>query len=871
MTEWRQVYLLQFTRNIRIKMNDAVLNAFNILVKHLYLIHIGACVFGLNIVSAYGNSAIINPSFRSYKIEDGLSQSSVFAITQDAEGYIWFGTRDGLNRFDAQKFKVYRSVKKDSTSLNSNEINCLTTDVGGRLWVGTRRGLHLYKSDSDNFKRIKLHSPDEGYSPQESIRGILSDSKGNLWVLSGTRVYMSKPYNPFNFTMIHVENAKGSGVRRSLMVSIFEDSEGMIWISDTRNLYMVENQNSEGDVFNVSLFVPECTEDNYRVNSILEYPNGKLWMSTEQSGIILLDLSNRSQTQFTAHAQDANSLNSNKVRSAIADEYGNIWFGTSQGLSIFDPISNQFTNIKSDPNNPLGLNANSIISMYKDHSGTIWIGTFYGGVNLYNKNHFNYTFYKPNKSKTGLSEQIVSDIIEDQQGNLWIGTEGGGLNFMNRKNQSFIHITDKDPLTPLLHNNIKCLHLDKNNELWIGSSGGGISILDIENKKIRYMRNERGNSNSIVSDWIYSIIDDEKGSIWIGTYGKGLDRLNKETGKIKHYNKNDGPNSISSNSIRYMLVDSEQQLWIGTSKGLCLYNEKTGDFKSYYAVAYDSLTLLSDDIYCIQEDRMGNIWIGSYGGGLNLFNSDNETFTRFSVEQGLPGHTVYGILEDDAGFLWLSTNNGLARFDPKTLIFRNFDSDIGLPVDEYNYNSFFKSSSGELFFGGKNGLISFDPNQITTNSFNPNVVFTGLRLFNKPVEIGDESGILSTQLNAASEIKLKNHQNIITVEFSSLNFVNPLKNRYAYKLEGLNEEWIHTSQPEATMMNLSSGHYTLFVKGTNNDGKWNDQPTELAIHVLPPPWATWCAYLIYISVVIAIIVKIINFLRSRTNLRHQFE
>lgn len=426
-------------------------------------------------------------------------------------------------------------------------------------------------------------------------------------------------------------------------------------------------------------------------------------------------------------------------------------------------------------------------------------------------------------------------------------------------------------LLPISHNNIKCLYLSEENKLWIGTSGKGINIFDIHQQKIQTLRHEKDNPNSIISDWVYSIVDDHKGSIWIGTYGHGLDRLNQQTGKITHYNKNDDSLGISSNSIRYMLVDSKDQLWIGTSKGLCRYIDTSNTFDRFFAYEHDTTTLLSDDIYCIYEDMKGRIWVGTYGGGLNMLNDDYQTFTRYTVEDGLPGHIVYGILEDNSGFLWISTNNGLTRFDPAKSLFRNFDSDDGLPGDEYNYNSFLKTSQGELFFGGKNGLISFNPNQITINSHIPNVVFTGLKLFNEPVDINDDSGLLKKQLNETSAIVLKHYQDIITFKFSSLNYINPLKNRYAYRLRGLSESWTETQLPEATFMNLHSGNYTLEVKASNNDGLWNEDPIVLGIHVLPPPWKTIWAYLLYFTILSGIIYWIFRFQKSRTNLKHQFD
>ena len=843
---------------------DRIINDFSFLLN---IIAFTILVFSSEILFASIPQKI---TFRNYRIEDGLSQSSVFAITQDNDGFMWFGTRDGLNRFDSRRFKIYRNIKGDSLSLASNEINCLVSDNQNQLWVGTRLGLHLYDKFSDKFIRISLSQPDEEYSPLESIRDLLSDSNGRLWVLSGTRVFVSNRENPLLFDLVDIKS-NNAGKRKSVMRNVFEDSYGNIWISNNNNLYKV-TQNKIGNFnYQIIKFPFEGESNNFRVNTIAEYPEGKLWIGTESSGIILFDLKTNSHKQYLHQSNNSNSLINNKIRSIVIGESGMVWIGTIDGLSIFDPFAQKFTSIKSNPDNKLSLSANSIISAYKDNSGSIWLGTFYGGIDLYSRFHLGYNYYKTQNDGTGLSEKIVSEIAEDKNNNLWIGTEGGGLNYLNRKDGGFEYVTTKSPKYAISHDNVKCLLYDKDFNLWIGTSGGGLNILDTKTNKLKYFLHDPNNKKSIASNWVYSILEDEDNSVWIGTYGYGLDRYVKSTGEFKHYNKNDGDSSISSNSIRSMFLDSRGRVWFGTSHGLCWYNEKNDRFINFFAHDYDTISLSSDDIYCIQEDKNKRIWIGTYGGGLNYFNEEKEQFLSYTLEDGLPGNIIYGILEDNSGYLWLSTNNGLTRFDPKEKEFRNFDNEDGLPGDEYNYNSYYKTTSGELFFGGKNGLISFDPNQISLNEYKPNLVFTGLKLFNQYVEIGDDSKLLTENINTIKEIVLKYYQNIISFEFSSLNFVNPLKNKYAHKLEGLEEDWNFTSVPEAMYMNLPSGKYTLLVKGSNNDNVWTDKPARLNIVVLPPIWKTWWAYVIYSLLICSVLYLIFRFQKTRSDLHHKLE
>lgn len=835
------------------------------LSKSLYCLFNSALLLMLLFCSLDADAQKKNISFNHLTVEDGLSQSSVLSIAQDSMGFMWFGTKDGLNKFNTQSFEVFKHDKNNNTSLSSSQnINYLLTDRKGNLWVATQNGLNLYLPKSNSFKRF-LHDPkDKNSISHNIIRNLYEDKKGNIWI--GTDSGLNKLIAPDKFQRFYGSNVNGKGLAHSLIKGIHQDHENVLWVATFRGLSSMKEENGKY-IFKSYFHDPNNPGSliNNDVSAVLEDPYHNLWIGTHNNGLELMDRATATFKHYTAKSGQSNGLSSNTIRKIKTDKDGRLWISTLNGIDIYDVKTGKFTVLNHIPNDPFSLNQNSTYDILKDAAGSMWVGTYYGGVNVYHANSTPFREYKANLGGNGISSNVVSSIVEDKNNNLWIGTEAEGLNYYNRATGKF-----------------------------------------------KSLKNEIGNSNSLSSNLVKAISIDKKGRVWVGTYEGNLDMYLPSSGTFKHYKPNSSdPHSLNSNRIICLLHDSHGRFWIGTrAQGVYLYNENKDNFtllnspafnedlkfvrtfyedsaknvwiatnKGIYIVAANSNQIKAfksknsdfkfDDINFIREDAKGVIWIGSYEEGLIKYDKNKETSRFYTVEDGLPSNSVVGILEDNKGNLWISTSNGLSKFDGK--IFKNYTVEDGLPGNVFNYNSFFKDSKDEMFFGGYNGLVSFFPDQIGENKKVPKAIFTKLRLFNKPVNISDSTGLLTQNIGLTKELTFSYHQNIFTIDFAVLNYIKSEKNRYAYQLKGFEKEWNYVTNPSATFTNLPSGRYVLLIKGANNDGVWTSEPVEMIINVNPPYWKTWWAYLIYILCISGLIFLVLRFLWMRALLKKEHE
>ncbi|MES2454219.1 MAG: two-component regulator propeller domain-containing protein [Bacteroidota bacterium] len=801
-------------------------------------------------------------SFNHLTVENGLSQSSVLSIAQDSMGFMWFGTKDGLNKFNSRNFEVYKHDDNNPTSLSSSKnINALLTDRKGNLWIGTQNGLNLYLPESNGFKHF-LHDPaDKNSISNNTVRHLFEDKEGNIWI--GTENGLNKLLKNGQFQRFYAVS-DGKGIAGNLVKAIHQDHDGVLWVGTSNGLNSMKYEQGKY-TFN-SYFHntadPQSLADN-DINAIFEDPMRNLWIGTHNFGLELLDRPSATFRHYKA-GNGTHALISNVIRKIKMDGNGKLWISTLNGLSIFDVAAQKFTNLAHNPEDPSGLNQNSVYDILQDKAGSMWLGTYYGGVNVYHANSTPFRKYKANPGKNGISSNVVSTIVEDRQHNLWIGTEAEGLNYYNRSTGAFTNF-----------------------------------------------KNDNAHPNALSSHLVKALSIDKKGWIWIGTYEGGLDVYMPEKGIFKHYQPGDFPNSLNTNRIVFMLRDHRQRLWLGTrSQGIFIYDEGADKFSPFDAglkpevlkhvrcmyedshrniwIATNSGTYIVsvnknivvqfkptnalykfDDLNFINEDSKGNIWLGSYESGLIRYDSKSKTVKGYTTKDGLPSNSIMGLLEDSSGSLWISTSNGLSKFDQHT--FTNYTVEDGLPGNVFNYNSFFKDTKGELFFGGYNGLVSFFPDQIRKNKMVPRAVFTQLKLFNKPVSMGDESQVLSRNISLQPEVNFSYNQNIFTVDFAVLNYIKSEKNRYAYKLEGFEKDWNYVNSPSASFTNLPAGNYTLLVRGTNNDGVWTSEPARLNIHVHPPFWKTWWAYLFYIICLSVLVFFVFRFLWMRALLKREQE
>ena len=800
-------------------------------------------------------------SFKHITTNDGLSQSNVTCMLQDNEGFMWFGTQDGLNRYDGKTLKVYKKDPLRRKSLGHNYILSLFKNRDGDFWIGTYTGLIFFDRQAETFKWFDQFYKDSSALDNVRIYAVNEDPDRNLWI--GTFGRGLQFFDRRNNKIIQFTNDGQPGcISGNFIKDIHIDRRGNVWVATFYNgLNLYDKSTGKFIQFKHDPSNSNSLSKN-DLTDILEDNSGNLWIGSDGGGLNYFDVATKKFSRYLHSDDRQNSLIHNDVLSLAEDANGGIWVGTRNGgISILKKDRINFVHLKQDDSKQKGLNNNSIYSLLKDRHNNMWIGTYSGGVNFFSGASSKFQLYKNDPhDKNSLNNNSVLSIIEDHEGNLLIGTDGGGLNIFDRKLKQFKHIRRGQPGSIKTDHPLDVLE-DSEQNIWIGNFRGGVDVL----------WNGRANFENMILDesgggveTIGQIIEDHEGYIWFGTYGTGVSRFNKKTKELRHFRPDDSTSGgFSGSNVFALMEDSKGTIWAGTSGGgLNRYDRKTESFVVYRNNPKDSLSISSDLINALAEDGHGNIWVGT-NNGLNLFDARTETFTALHVKDGLPNDVIYGIQEDTRGYLWLSTNKGLTKFDPAKGTFRNYDGADGLQGNSYNRMSAFMNDKGEIFFGGLNGFNIFHSDSIADNPVVPEVYITNLEIFNKPVSPHDENSPLSKSIDKTSEITLSYMQSVFSFDFASLNYTSSEKNQYAYKMEGFDREWTYTNASKAIYTNLNPGKYIFRVKGSNNDGIWNEKGTALQIIITPPFWRTWTFKGI---VAIALLAAIYSFLRIRLSI-----
>lgn len=798
--------------------------------------------------------------FRQLSKKEGLSQASVFAIAQDSSGFMWFGTRDGLNKFDGYEFKIYKNDTSQN-SVASNDIRTLYFDYKEEiLWIGTNSGLSRYRKETDDFLTFLHSESDPGSISSNVIRCIFRDSKERLWIgtANGLNLRSDNGFRKLFFTNRDVDALTGNDIK-----AITEDKHGNIWFGTTKGLYtLIEHENDE---YKFERIDEKLNLSDAHIKCMLEDTKGNFWIGTNKGGVNYWNREEGTVTEYIPKESNPNSLSHRTTRSMVFDKNGQLWVGTFEGLNLFDEKEKKFIRFGESDLSSTGLSDGSIHSCFRDKRGSLWFGTYYGGINHLDENNNRFTNFIYAPFGKGLSGNVVSSFAEDAEENLWIGTEGGGLNFYNRKTKKFTDYKfSTGKKNGISGNNVKQLLLE-NEGLWIGTFDAGLNFLDLKTKKFTNFKHDPSNPNSLSDNNVYGLFRDGE-KLWILTYGGGLNILELSENKFYKYRSSpEHPGSISSDLTRVFLKTSDGHFWIGTERGV---NKVTKDSKGFPETF--EVFLPNEKIYSLQEDELKNIWVGTISNGLFRLNPQSGVSDHFTEKDGLPGNTVFGILEDENRHLWLSTNNGLSRFDPLKKTFSNFNYSNGLENSEYNFNAYYKTTSGDFLFGGVHGFTRFSPEEIQPNTYVPPIVFTSLSQNNQAVKIDNKTGKLPRAINETEEIIFKYNEANFTLSFAALDFFNPENNHYAYFLEGLDRDWTHTTgDREATYTIQREGTYKFRLKGANSDGIWNPEERQLTIIVLPPPWRTWWAYLIYAAILGGFIFGLLRFIRLRHSVQLQ--
>lgn len=799
--------------------------------------------------------------FEQITVERGLSQSSVLSIAQDSTGFLWFGTKDGLSRYDSRQFEVYRYNSQDPGSISSSlNVNALLTDSKGNLWVGTQNGLNRYLPESNSFERFQYNPKQKNTISNNVVRCIYEDKQNNIWI--GTDSGLNKLIDGKYFERFL---SNRNGIANNIVKAIYQDTDNTLWVGTQNGLTSIIFKNN---TYRFKTYTHNDRDEKSLaandVNSITEDLNHNLWIGTHFKGLDLFDKTDETFKHFTAQSGNKNSLSSNVIRKIRVLKDGKLWIATLNGINVYDPVNHLFNVYQHDPEDPTTLNQNSIYDILQDNAGSVWIGTYYGGINVYHANAIPFKVYKHYSYKNSLSSNIISAIVEDGKHNLWIGTEAEGLNYYNRTTGRFTNFRSNPSENSLSSNLIKAISIDRNGDVWIAAYEGG---LDFYSPKTGKFRNYKlGNSNnSLASNRVTCLLNDKEGRFWVGSKN-GLYKYNSAENTFISLIDSKEKNHLSSKAINFVFQDKAQTIWVSTSDGV-FYLKKGGSF--FNKINLKSNKTILNNINCIQQDSKGELWFGSYNQGLLSFNLKNKKVYIYNTAHGLPANNIIGIVEDNDGYLWISTDKGLAKLEAGT--FKVYTRRDGLPGNVFNYNSFLKDSNGELFFGGYNGMVSFLPKSIKENKKVPRVVFTGLKLFSKEVHIGDQSKLISKSLPKTDEITFSYDQNIFSIDFSVLNFIKSGKNKYAYKLDGFEKHWNNTDIPTATFTNLPDGEYHLLVKGANNDGVWSKDIASINIIVKPPFWKTWWAYLFYLLLLAGIFFLFTRFLLMKALLKREHD
>ncbi|APZ45576.1 hybrid sensor histidine kinase/response regulator [Polaribacter reichenbachii] len=823
--------------------------------------------------------------FEHITTKNGLSQNDVNAIYQDNQGFMWFGTHDGLNKFDGYNFTVYNYNQQDKKSINSNLIFTIEGDDKGNLWVGTSgSGLNFFNRATEDFKPFTHNEKDPKSIISNTITNTLKDSKNRLWIGTSDGLDMiniNDPINKIKFNHIKIKGFPFKNKNVYVISSIFEDSNQTIWIGTGFGLFKLVE-----DKTNNTLYLEKQDVNIKYINSIKEH-NNKLIIGSG-NGLYTLNLDSEKDLQVIRKANYTHSL------SEIIVFDNKIWGGTANGLIEFDilkknddPIFKKAITYDADKKN--GISKNIITSLFKDNTNILWVGTNGGGINKYDAQRKPFIHIKNTTNPKSLSYDKVRSVFEDSNGFLWIGTEGGSLNMLSKedkqnKNYNFIKY-------PKIKNTFAIEEIKKGNQkiLLVGSSSSSkLSQFDITNpnniKEIHFKEFKKNSART------FSILSDSHNNIWIGSYNNGITRILFDK-KTKTY-KNDfikfdikDSLSISSDIIRNILEDKNGNIWFATGDGLCFLSKKEitkekPSFKVYKNNPNDSTSISYNYILELFESKKGDLWIGTFGGGLSKFipatNNSKAQFKTYRKQDGLPNNVVKGILEDNQNNLWISTNKGLSRFNPEKETFMNYDVNDGLQDDEFQELARTKLKNGNLVFGGVNGFNIFNPNDVTNNSFEPETIVTNFSISNKPVKIGENINgrvLLKNSISNKSELNLLHYENNLYFEFAALHFAAPEKNEFAYMLKGFDKDWIYTNSKKrnATYTNLTSGNYTLLVKASNNDKLWDSTPFELNIKIEPPFWLTKLAFFFYFLLMVCFLLLFRRFTIIKTSKKHSLE
>jgi diguanylate cyclase (GGDEF)-like protein len=774
--------------------------------------------------------------------DDGLSQGTVNTIIQDAQGFMWFGTEDGLDRFDGYDIRHFSHRRDNIGSLPNNWIAALARDPSGRMWVGTDGGGLVWRDAASGAYLPPATGMGAALlNPTTRIRALQIDRSGRIWAATrGAGVLMvDLAHHLVQQYRRDLTNAKS--LSDDSVLAITEDSFGQIWIGTTSGLDRLDPDSGRIEQFGARLHAAGVPNDvAIKVNALHADGRGILWIGLD-SGLARLDVP-AGELKLLRHREgDPHALPAGRITALLEDSAQRLWVGTSAGLALFDRRTDQSMVFRHDPANRDSLPDSNIVSLYEDRTGLLWIGTKAGGIARWNPRSWSFGHHRFGEE----GADNVTSFAVDSRGTLWVGSFDAGVAAIDPRSGA-VRRYRRNPHTALaLHDNtVMAMVTDDRNRVWLGTMSAGIDRLDPIRAEITHFDQRPNDPASLPAAGVMSLLRDARGRIWVGTYGGGLARIDPDTDRVTRYPHGHGDTAgLSGDRATALAEDRNGLIWIGTDGGgLNVLDPVSGKFLHFAHDAHDPASLSADTVYALHVDERGVVWVGTRGGGLDRvvgapFSRHRLRFENIAESDGLPNSSVYGIESDATGRLWVSTNRGLAAVHPENRSVRGFRRSHGLQGDEFNFGAHYRAPDGTVYFGGANGYNAFVPERLETNAMPPPVVVTEILKLNRPVSQTPE---------ALSELKLGFRDAVVSFRFSALDFAGPDENRYQYRLEGFDPDWVTAGNSrQATYTNLDGGRYMFRVRAANSDGRWNESPLSLRLRVAPAPWSSWWARTLY--------------------------
>ncbi len=826
--------------------------------------------------------------------ENGLPQEHVFAILEDQKGFLWLGMESGLARYDGYSFKTYAHNPEDSTSISSNIIRAIFQDKKGYIWIGTDGGgLSRFNPQTEQFSNFK-HEPNNLNSLSGNrVYSIAEDKDGAIWVATLTnglnRIIFNDQDHPHCdstvcFTRFRFRPNDPESLADDNIWTMIIDRKNRLWagtVSAGLDMLDLNKPISENSPFVHFQNEPDKQHSisSNSVKTVYEDREGILWIGTEFRGLNRFDEASGQFHSWQFRQSDPQSLSNNHVSSILQDRDGFFWVGTNGGgVNIFDREKEIFIRHQYTPADPYSLNGNLVNTIHQSRSGILWFGMVNKGVNWIDPQKQQIKHYYPIAGKPGsLNGNLIKSIYEDKQGEIWIGAYGEGLSHFNPASGKFSNYLQSIGNGSASKNNVQRIFEDSEERFWIGTDGGGLYLFDRRTKIFKDF-NESADGSKLSGKRVWTICEDLKGNLWIGTADGGLNQYNWENNQFRQFQFDpSNPHSINSNDIRVIYEDHLGILWIGTyGGGLNRFNPADETFIHYTTKSGDTGSISNDiitDIFESPDKRQ--LWIGTFGGGLNHFNRVTGTFTVYREKMGLSNDVVKSIEADLEGNLWISTLKGISKFNPDSKTFINYSISDGLQGNGFNLGASCLAQTGAMYFGGTNGINMFFPEKIKERSNESfSCMITDLKIFNRSIQAGERIGkrvILKKVIDEESAITIPHFIDDFAFEFAALDFAASDNVKYAYKMIGIDEKWNYTdaNRRYASYSRLAPGKYEFQVRATNTIGSWNASPTQLKVSILPAPWKTKWAYMLYGLFLLVSIYFIREYYLARFRLKNE--